>query len=346
MNDWTDKKLHILEAVDQPRAEVWDELEQYADVVTVRDGECAYRLLCEQKFDLVLVNLMLSGLDGLELLRRIKKRNLCPLVVLTSAFPDFPYAQQGIIYGAFDYLLRPLTKEALLDLIFRAKERLQQQTHTYQQGCDELAQAVGSADIAQRYDAVVSQLTQEQSNPTQQDIMIRQLYESVIRQVSAKFTWLEQYIYIEDCDHIDWLHTAGHAIVRGFYRRKLTAFSQRVAALYPQTDNAGLRDILAYILEHVDDGYRQKDIAAAFYISSTSLSDLFRRELHRSYRDYLLDVKMYRAEYLLLHSDQKIYEISALLGYKDVDYFSRVFRQRYGVPLSQLRHQNQLDYQI
>ncbi|MDO5785506.1 MAG: response regulator, partial [Eubacteriales bacterium] len=219
-----EKKLCILEAADQLRAAVWDELEQYADVVTVRDGECAYRLLCEQKFDLVLVNLMLNGMDGLELLRRIKKRNLCPLVVLTSDFPDFPYAQQGIIYGAFDYLLRPLTKDALLDLIFRARERLQKHEHAYQKGCDDLVQAIGSADIAPCYDAIVSQLIQEQSDSTQQDIIIRQLYESVIQQVFADFVWLERFVHMEDYDTIDWIRTTDHTIVRDFCRRKLCAF--------------------------------------------------------------------------------------------------------------------------
>ena len=54
---------------------------------------------------------------------------------------------------------------------------------------------------------------------------------------------------------------------------------------------------------------------------------------------------MLRAQYLLQYTDQKIYEISAQLGYRDVNYFSRIFRQRYGVPLSQYRQQTQ-DYQI
>lgn len=340
------EKLCILEAVDQPHAAVWNELEQYADVITVRDGECAYQLLCERKFDLVLVNLMLNGLDGLELLRRIKNRNLCKLVVLTSDFPDFQYAQQGILYGAFDYLLRPLTKEVLLNLILRAKERIYHMDYTYQKECAVLVKAVGSPYITECYDEMVSQIAQELGEDIQLDVTIRRLYQSVIQQTFADMPWLGRFLYLEDYDAIDWMRTTDRTIVRDFCRRKLDTLSQWVAELYPQTGNDKLSEILLYILEHVDDGYRQKDIAAAHYISSTALSDLFRNELGQSYRDYVTGIKMRRAEYLLQHSDMKIYEISALLGYKDVNYFSRMFRRRYNLPLSQFRHQNQLDYQI
>ncbi|MCD8356600.1 MAG: DNA-binding response regulator [Clostridia bacterium] len=340
------EKLCILEAVDQPRAAVWTELEQYADVVTVRDGECAYQLLCEREFDLVLVNLMLNGLDGLELLRRIKNRNLCKLVVLTSDFPDFQYAQQGILYGAFDYLLRPLTKEVLLNLILRAKERIYHIDYTYQKECAALVKAVGSPCIMECYDEIVSHIAQELGEDIQLDVTIRRLYQSVIQQIFSDMPWIGRFLYLEDYDAIDWMRMTDRTIVRGVCRRKLDTLSQRIAELHPQTGNDKLAEILLYILEHVDDGYRQKDIAAAHYISNTALSDLFRNELGQSYRDYVTGIKMRRAEYLLQHSDMKIYEISALLGYKDVNYFSRMFRQRYGIALSQFRHQNQLDYQI
>ncbi|MDO4173516.1 MAG: DNA-binding response regulator [Eubacteriales bacterium] len=338
------EKLCILEAVDQPRDAVWDALEPYAEVTTVRDGACAYQLLCEQEFDLALLNLTLYGMDGLELLRRIKKRDLCPLVVLTSEFPDFQYAQQGILYGAFDYLLRPLTEKALVDLLFRAQQRLRHTDDGYRKECAGLVRAIGLPDIAARYDAVVSRLSQPDG--VQRDVTVRRLYEAVIWQAFAEMPWLEQFVYLEDYDAIDWIRTTGHTIVCDFCRRKLCEFSRTVAVLYPHTKHEKLQDILSYILTHVDNGYRQKDVAAAFYISSAALSDLFRTELGRSYRAYMTDVRMLRAEYLLRHSDMKVYEISALLGYKDAEYFSRVFRQRYHVPLSQFRRENQMDYQI
>lgn len=340
------RKIRILEAVDQPRTALWDELEGYAEVTTVRDGNQAYHLLCEQKFELILVNLMLPGLDGLELLRRIRNQKLCQIVVLTSEFPDFQYAQQGILYGAFDYLIRPLTKEMLVDLIFRARERLDQLDATCQHESMILAQAMGSHDIGLYFDEMVLRLSQEQEDDIRLDVTVRRLYQSVIEQTFASMPWLGQFEYIEAYDAIDWIHGSNRTMVRDFCRRKLCMLSNMIADLYPKTDNDKLNKILLYILEHVDEGCLQKDIAAAHYISNAALSELFRNQLGRSYRSYVTDIKMLRAQYLLQHSNMKIYEISALLGYKDVNYFSRIFRERYGIPLSQFRRRSQPDYQI
>ena len=339
-------RLRILEAADQPRAAVWEALEPYAEVTTVRDGACAYQLLCERKFDLALINLMLVGLDGLELLRRIKKRNLCPLVVLTSEFPDFQYARQGILYGAFDYLIRPLTSDCLMELILRAEQTLEQQELTDQRVCSKLVQAVGTEEIAACYDWMVQRFREKQIDAIQMDIRIRSIYADVIRQTFTTLPWLERFACMEDYTAIDGIKPSDAEMVCDFCRRQLLTVSRLVAALYPQTENQTMRDILQYMLNHIDEGFRQRDVADTFYMSSTTLSERFRSEFGCTYSDYICEMKMRRANYLVLHSDLKIYEISALLGYRDVNYFSKVFKQRCGIPLSQLRRQRQPDYMI
>lgn len=340
------KKIYILEAADQLFDPVWDELTGYAEVTAVRDGETAYHLLREKKFDLVLVNLMLHGLDGLELMRRIKRERLCQFVILTSEFPDFQYAQQGILYGAFDYLLRPLTKEVLMDLIFRVKKRMQHIDYMHEQESRALAKQIGQPHIEIYFDKMIQRMDQQYEDDIELDITIRQVYHDVIEQVFCEKPWLYRFEQIESYEAIDWLRGSEHHTVRNFCRRKLTELSETIAALYPPTQDKKLTAILQHLLEHIDDNCLQKDIAAAHYISSTALSDLFRSQLHTSYHNYITDMKMLRAKYLLQHSDKKIYEISALLGYKDVNYFSKIFRQRYGIPLSQFRHSKPLDYQI
>ena len=340
-----ERRLRILEAVDQPRDSVWDQFQEYAEVTAVRDGECAYQLLCEQKFDLVFLNLMLSGLDGLELLRRIRQQELCSFVVLTSEFPDFQYAQQGILYGAFDYLLRPLTEETLLPVILRVRDRMGQGDSVLQRESIALAEEMGSPQLVQRFDEVVQALADAQGNNARLDVMVRTLYRAAVERTFADRPWLARFEQQEAYDTIDWMGSSSRSIVRDYCRRRLEELSGRIAALYSKTGCAKLDNILLYLLDNVDGGCLQKDVAAAHYLSNTALSELFRSQLGRTYRSYVTDIKMLRAQYLLKYTDQKVYEISAQLGYRDVNYFSRMFRQRYGVPLSQYRQQMQ-DYQI
>lgn len=338
------ERLNILEAADQLRSPVWDEISDYAAVTTVRDGRSALRLLQEQAFDLVLVNLRLSGLDGLELLRRIRKEKLCPLVVLTSDFPDFQYAQQGIIYGAFDYLLRPLTADMLLPLIFRAQEKLKLTEKQHLQECTQLVQHMGQADLGTIFDAIVADSGTDTA--IQRDVEIRRVYQAVIDQVFAERPWLHQFQDQSGYETLDWMSSTDSNAVCSFCRRRLVELSDMLAVLQPYTEDTTLQGILQDILAHVDGGCLQKDIASAHFLSRTALSEMFRTQLGRSYQSYVTEIKMLRAQYLLSHTDMKIYEISAQLGYKDVNYFSRIFRKRYGAPLSQFRRQGQSDYQI
>lgn len=62
----------------------------------------------EHKFDLVISEIRITGMDGLQLLRRVKQEGLCNHFVLCSEFADFQYARQGIILGAYDYFVKPL----------------------------------------------------------------------------------------------------------------------------------------------------------------------------------------------------------------------------------------------
>lgn len=348
------RKIHILEAVDQPRSNIWDAFSADTIVCTVRSGEEAYQKMQKESFDLVLINLMLYGLDGLELLRRIKRENLCDIVVLTSDFPDFPYAQQGILYGVFDYLLRPLTKEMLQALLQRVRNKLWEDQDHYasqQQACDTLVQQMGTKQLESCFDTLVQQHTQQMQDVMQADIFIQHLYESTVEKTFETHAWLALFEQKQEYLSIDWLSDRKH-MVCDFCRRKLCALNASMTELYPSTDNQKLREILQYLLQHIDDGCLQKDVAAAHYISNPSLSELFRSQLGMTYHTYTSQLKMKRAQYLLRYSSKKIYEISALLGYKDVNYFSRKFREKIGVPLSQYRQQSRaeenrcIDYQI
>lgn len=73
---------------------------------------------CELYYpDLVITDIVMPDLTGLELIHRLKDRQLCQNFIILSGHDNFSYAQQALRYGVIDYLLKPLDKEQLLDLI-------------------------------------------------------------------------------------------------------------------------------------------------------------------------------------------------------------------------------------
>ena len=60
-------------------------------------------------------------MTGLELLQRIKEENLSDAYfIIVSGFNDFKYAQQAIRYGSMDYILKPVSKESLQEILAKA----------------------------------------------------------------------------------------------------------------------------------------------------------------------------------------------------------------------------------
>ena len=68
----------------------------------------------ENGFDLVFADILLGGQSGIDILREIRRRDLtCPVVFITG-YPNFETASEAVRLGAFDYLPKPVLKEALL----------------------------------------------------------------------------------------------------------------------------------------------------------------------------------------------------------------------------------------
>lgn len=88
------------------------EMEGY-EVVACYDGEQAWQVFKQEFFDLVLLDLMLPGLDGLSLCKRIRQKSEVPLIMLTAKGEDIDKIL-GLELGADDYLTKPFNTRELL----------------------------------------------------------------------------------------------------------------------------------------------------------------------------------------------------------------------------------------
>jgi len=85
----------------------------------------ALEMIGRQPYDIVLSDVMMPSLDGLELLRRIKAVEPQTQVILMSAYASLDKALKAIIYDAADLLIKPFELPALLKAINRALDRRQ-----------------------------------------------------------------------------------------------------------------------------------------------------------------------------------------------------------------------------
>lgn len=92
-------------------------------ILEARDGEEALELLRQNRVDLLITDIRMPKMDGIELVSQLGELDHQPMVLVISGYDDFSYAVAMLRSGAFDYLLKPVERERL----FEALEKLEGQ---------------------------------------------------------------------------------------------------------------------------------------------------------------------------------------------------------------------------
>lgn len=77
-------------------------------------------LLTQQNFDIIITDLKMPGMDGIDLLKHIKEKNIDSEVIIITAFGSMESAIEALARGAFDYITKPFKKEQIIFTVDRA----------------------------------------------------------------------------------------------------------------------------------------------------------------------------------------------------------------------------------
>lgn len=88
------------------------------------DGRAALERIRDLRPQVVLTDIKMPVMDGMELIRQICLCHPTVKIVILSGYSDFTYTQQAIRYGVFNYLLKPIDDEALRDVLAELKSEI------------------------------------------------------------------------------------------------------------------------------------------------------------------------------------------------------------------------------
>jgi DNA-binding NtrC family response regulator len=111
---------------EQRQREIYRDIFLYEgyDTVTAPSGEAALRLLAQKRFDLVLTDLNLTGMTGIELLSQILQIDPTVAIVLVTGYPSIESAIDATKRGVYQYLEKPVDRSKLLEVVTDALGRL------------------------------------------------------------------------------------------------------------------------------------------------------------------------------------------------------------------------------
>ncbi len=96
------------------------------EVRLAKNGLEGIKMMGEEKFDIVLTDLKMPDMDGIEVLRRIKETWPDVEVIIITGYQTVDTAVKSIKLGAFDYIEKPFTPDALMNAVSKALDHKNQ----------------------------------------------------------------------------------------------------------------------------------------------------------------------------------------------------------------------------
>lgn len=352
------------------RLPLWGNSTGFEIVDEASDGLEALQKLRNQSLDLLISDIRMLILDGLELLKCVQKENLVPCVVFLSDYGEFGLAKEAIHHGIFDYLLKPVDERLLAALLSRVQkhlESLEARDAEVNLLKTSLAETVAPYYPNGQIREIIESLTSQRAKASElfQD-MIRKTYlaldlnvfktrailEKSCQEICSKLVesldWLPLFLNNRDLMlfdyetemHVDLSDQDAFETLFRIVKIRFEKLVEILNILDPWDQGHTLiRKIKEFILTHCEAVASQEEIAKEFYLTKNYIAETFRRETGITLGDYITKVKLYRALELMADSALKTYEIAELLGYSD-EYFYKLFRRQFGMTPSQYRQKN------
>jgi len=326
-------------------------LDDEYSVLEAADGQTAIKTVQTRSVDLVLLDLLIPDIDGIEILQQVKAlRHDLPVIVLTGV-KTLRTAVEVMKLGACDYFTKPFQEEELIASIQRAlAERIVQRlpkSHRILLVDEDIARRaalavalgrLGSIEVAATFfDGLKRALT---LLPTYAVLLADRQPDKAALFVRALHAELPSCITIVASNHpeLDGTPTGDGLWLETFVpsRPNVDEIVSRLAELLRRGIDGGtapwqltrpISRTIDYLHTHLREGLTVERLAAATGISGSHLAHLFRAETGMTVRDYLTRVRIEVAKDLLCTTDEKLASIAARVGFFDASHLVRVFRK-------------------
>lgn len=320
------------------------------------DGKEALKKLSSVQIDLVITDIKMPGMDGIEFLRELKykKWDLCS--ILLSTHSDFEYAKQGIRLGAFDFMTKPLEDDVLSEALERARNYLDGKneqrirmdeerrliedslTHYYPKKREErIADLILAGNLAAltEAEAAFSELTKLLDLDLFKSAKLLGIMLSNLNGVICNsFSWLQK---VEEAAFRNVLQHDSMQGIRSEFLSRIRGLITVIKKYELHQSESIVRKTCQYITDHIEKDINLELAAHEVHVSKDYLGKLFKQKTSVNFNDYLTKIKMEYAKHLLGTGEFKNYEVSEKLGYSSPDYFCRLFKNYTGYTPLQFR---------
>lgn len=356
------------------------------------DGEIALEVVKQKKPDIILLDINMPFLNGLNLLEKLKEINNKSIVIIISGYDDFHYAQKALQFNVFDYILKPVSKKNMEETIRKAVNKLDTvekennylkwvdkqlnknmdiiKTHFFSEWLNnkltdeevlkemrffniDFGNSIGLV-VLKLFDKLNIEIVDKKWNSELLRFAIINLLNDEFNEINAEFIFdddRKNIIVVSNIvDIVEWIEIGKKLEAEIFKYLKCNVIIEqanvtggilKIKETYLKMidkveDKKKCSPMILLTIKYIEENYYLNDlninsISDKLEVTSSYLSKLLKKETGLSFIDYLTNIRIKKAMYIMEDPTVKIYDVAELVGYSNQHYFCRAFKKEVGV---------------
>ena len=337
----------------------WEE-NGFSFVGEAGDGEYAYPMILKTEPDILITDVRMPFMDGLELSRLVKKALPDTKIIILSGYNEFDYAKEAIKIGISDYLLKPITSTNLIEALKKVADIITEEREKskllerYFVSYEKYTEFLDKTD----YSGVDRKLIEDflKLGSLEECHSFIEEYFAAVGEHNYKSLLLRQYMTMdifycvqeflkeikiklnlkdvpEEKRNIKLLPKSIDTVESTKnYLKELFAFALQMRDNVSNDRYSDLiEDAKKYISQHFQENdFSLNKIAFHIGISASYFSSIFKQKTGQSFVEYLTKTRIEKACELLKCTTLRTAEIGEQVGYHDPHYFSATFKRVMG----------------
>ena len=314
-------------------------IENFEVTGTFSDANSALEYIVNNDVDILLTDIKMPNHDGLWLINQIEKLNIYITIIIVSAYDDKEYLFKAIKSPlVFDYITKPFLKEELVELLNTAATYHVNNTFI---STNLNVNSVISLVRSNQYDDAINQFNEYFAHTKHSLHALKNrfygylmniqnnLFGTLMQRSDDYFTKVLQSIY--EANTVDELKN----VITKYIKYCCNNINKQ------STVTAIVSASLKIINSQLDDpDLNLNNVALQLNVTPNYLSNRFSRDMKQSFSNYLTSLRIDKAKHLLKSLDLKVYEVACQVGFIDVAYFSRVFKENTSLTPLQYRQKS------
>ena len=332
---------------------------EYLLIGEASNGKQAKKIAFDKKPDVIIMDITMPLLDGLQASKAIKSKYESTVIILNSAYSEFEFAQKAVNYNLDAYLLKPASEEAIIETI---ESSLHKNKYHGETGLD---QDFGKSTYNWNYpysivdkivDSVLIKDLDLLENSTDEYINYLRTVTANVNEyklfiINTVFVLIRTLTKILNKEDIKILESKGYLckLSQAQYWHEILynteGFFELMLALL-KNNYFYYTSLANQLASYIDDNYKNdislELLSELFHFSPAHISRKFHQEKGCTINEYVRNKRINHAIYLLENSTITIGNISSMSGFSNISHFNRIFKSTTGKVPSEYRKKEDL----